>query len=648
AKGAITSFAESQADATRRHDLDVASANLDLYNVLAEADATRDHAVSQATHLRHQAVARADYEFTKPDGTSQEEWSTLFDEANAQHTEQVALANAERMTRVAEARRQWTADVGSLNVQLVKDVVAAQQQQSKQVREDMVEMATTVAVPQWTYVRREAEARERVTVETASAEAADQASNGSIDAGYAVLSGAVESQRLLAETVTRGNYEVGLHADYLVATTNLDNQVGTPSSRYWKEVAQRDYAWSVARASADSLYQQAISGIEAERTSAVGIAESDQATRVGTTRLELTAREAASDRLRAANLALADANLSIAKAAADADRLLAVTDTQGSADIAYAKAVRRRDNAYADAAVAWIRAIARAEVDAAIGEITWQQRSDLRADAERRRQDAKEAADAVFEQATDDTGTDAQEKIGAARIAHAQQIGAATRHHAASAGRVENQYAVEMAQASLDEAVERALSAQRFEQERLSADLRRAAATDAQDILRLERLRDAAVTRAAGRAAAEATFLVAQAEQAADTWRTLANVNPADTNLRQTAARKAAQAAWFAALETDHVAHQTAIARATQQQTIDLAVAAAARRTTRTLAETRNRIESGIWTGMREANVARAESDHALASVRRANRLRNDGTRADQQHAIARVDPRAGVAQELD
>jgi len=633
----IATFVAAQSAAVEQHDLDVAAANLVFYNVVAEADAGHDRAVSQAVHLRRKALARADYQFTKPEGISQDEWFERIDEAEARYVERGALANASRMTTVAAARRQWTVDVGEINVQLVKDMVAAEQQRAEQTHDALVEMGTAVAVAEWNYVLRETEASQRVTIDTASAEADDQVIGASIDAQYKVLAAAAGSRRSLAETAARGDYEVGLYADYSVATTDLDSQVGTPWTGYQRAIAGHDATWAVARATAHNLHRQAINGIETDRNGAVRNAAIAQAARAAATHRDVAASQSATDRARVANLALADANLSIAKTVADADRIDALTFIQGSSDIAYADAVRKRDLARADAGVAWVRSVAKGEVDAATGEITWQQQQDLRSDADAQRQEARQAADDRFEQATNDTGTDTLDKIGGARIAHRKAIGTATMQHAASAGFVENRHAVASAQTRVDASVQRVVASEQLETERLDADLLRAIATEAEDILQGERLRDAAVTRAAGRADAEVAFRVTQAEQAAGQWQARARANPADVNLRHEAARRAAQAAWFAALGTAYITYQTAVAEGTQQETVDLAIAAADRRTSRMLAETRNQIASGIWTGMRAGKVAVAESSHAVANVRHANGLRNEVTRADQQHALARL-----------
>ncbi|MFV2070155.1 MAG: hypothetical protein ACC645_24575, partial [Pirellulales bacterium] len=559
--GAISTFVTAQSNATHKHDLEVANENLLYLDALALADAERDRQVSEARHDLVREYIRADYQANQPEGISQQQYDELLDRADQQFLEQAAIANETHAVTVAESRRDWTIRVGALNVQFVKQIVAAQQDRAVQVGQEKIVLATGVATAQWEYARRNAEGLERQAGALSAAEGADQIRNAQIETQMARWTGSAANQQAMRRTQARGVYEVGLHADRVSATTLLDNQDGTPWSRYQNRVALGDYAWANGRASIRVLKQQATGLSLSVHSGLVGSANQAQAIRESAIDSLWAMGLAANDRLLAVNMAAADADQFLTQKLAEVALLISAADSQGQADIAYAQAQRDRDNAYAEAAVLWVQRVSSARVKYTVGEIPWQQYDAQRDDAYQQRQEAKAQADEIFLQATDAADSQQQGQLAAARVAYVDASGTANTNQAAAIGMARELRAGAQGQQEVRTARKRAQAARQRFSALQTADDRQRTALHAVERLSLERIRDIGTAQAAARGAAEAAYHLAQATQTALSWQLAIGNDWEDSNRLWQAARSVARATWFEELVIPYTSYRSTSAQ---------------------------------------------------------------------------------------
>ena len=593
--GPITKYVRAQAEATREHDQDMADANLDFYNQLAEIDAERNHTVAQAVHENARDHIRNEFDRTEPSQNgpiSAEEQADRDAQAanrNAQsdrrRLETVVYANADRSNGSAEARRDWVESAGEINVTYVTALVAAQGDRADEVRDEIISLATAVAYAQADFESADAAAQAAQTVAVAEADATYSNAAAVIEATYAKAAGDASSEKSSADAGALGDYEVGLYTDHVTAATAYYNShTSSALALYQKAVAIADKNWAIAQADArDSYYNDEEIGltvIEAAHTQAVNDADVAAARRTAAANLAFATAQAATDDTLSESLANADAALYIGQKTAEAQLIVDGANPQGDADIAYAQAVADRDNAYAEAMVEWVAAVTAAEVDLQLDNIDDTQFSDIVQEATDSRQEAHDAADDAFDAATADTSSDEEQELGQARIDYVDTYTQARIDHAGDTGSALATHASDSATHDAQLTALLSYSDQTHQNELLAADYQHTLDLATLNIAYQAALADASTDRATDRAVAEAVYETTTSEADYTRLQTLADADPDNEQLAFEAAQADAFAQWIAALtdggaSSNYVTFITAQSAADGASQVDLAIAQA-------------------------------------------------------------------------
>lgn len=635
--GSLVDYVTAQSAAVRAHDQGLAGANRERIHAIAELDAERDREVSSATHNFHRASQHAWHEFRKNDAytiDSSEIYEKIAKAAKARDV-RVAKANETRVVGIAEARRDWTNEVGDLNVAFVEQLVAAQQDRASELRDEIIILATAVSAAQQTYLTTEAAAIKQHVTTTAGADATSQRSNASTEATYSSSVTQALNVKSEADATALGVYEVGMYADHASATSVYHTSENSSLSLYQKLVAAADHTWTVAKAAARNLYHESLSAIEASQTAQRNLAYLHHANSSASANASFAIGQSEVDRSFSTTSAFADAALYLAKKTAEADLIVAATDGQGAADIAYARAVRDRDNAYADANVEWVKTTAAANTSQVVGDIDYEEYNEIVAAADETRQRAIDAANEAFENAVDDAGTEQAVDLGAVRLAYVEAVGVAKVNYAGTMAAAEVGYADGSARWDYGLVAELAKATEAQENLLRAADYNRDIALAAQDVAYETRLRDAGATLANDRGLAEGDFHLAQAHADASTWASAAAAAPEDYDLRFRAAEAQSRATWFAALTGAYATYRSQVAHGEGQASVDLALVRQSQQTERAAATLS--YEADLAAAQRQRTIDRAAAQNAgyVESTRHDSTLAIDVVLAEYEHANA-------------
>lgn len=643
-------YVEVQAEATKDHDQGVADANLVFYDELAGLDASRDRALRHASAERSRAYSEVVFAAAAPADISQADKSAQDKAINDHFNLAVAQINATRAISAAQARASWTAAVGSLNVGLVTDQVAAQADRAAQLQFEVLALAAATCDADVQFATRSAEAIENNTIAIATADATDAIAVAEADGQFTATNTAIEGRQSVAITVARNTYELQLHAEHVAATDNLQN--GSPLSSYQASVAIVDRDWVAYVAAARIQHATVIAGLESTHAAALNAANIGLARLSAPVDVDRATEQAALVREQSIRLAQIDADLYYNKKLAETNLTIDQSGVQGDADIAYASAVRDRDNAYAQANVQWVTTSINAYVDVyskALGGTPQfdQDYNNVIAAAREALDDAKKQADDEFTKATDDTGSQVPVDIAELRLNYVLAVAAAKTQHIAEQNETIEDFARGSAELSVKSVQDQNWINQTHGSQVATADHVYDSSLAWADVPYDQSLRDADANRAGNRAAAEVVYHIGNAHSETVQLQALATAS-SSSELRAQAAASAAKESWLAALAIPYQNYQTAIAYHDGQLNVDIASALAGREEARSTADLEEEISEARYSREQAFRIAHAQSEDEIAQLLNENTLQAAIVDAENELAIGRVKADAQNVVDLD
>ncbi len=531
-----------------------------MLNQIADADAldttTINDAYYQDQETRSQDTFNAGPYATNANAISQATCTQDNTQADQQMQQTDAGADQQRVQRISNAEAAWVQQLGGLDKQLASDWATAQTDFAQAQATAAIAAATAVAQGEQGYLDADAQATRTQAQYDAGAAQTLAGATATENANFAQAAANNANAQSLAGTIAQQTYDVGLNTDHVTAMTAAYNgdPNHTPLEQYQMAVAQADLAQATADASAtvaeaNQLYAP-VTSVDSIQAQAIRDASIAAATREAAANHTDAYSEASDESQLTVNQDAADAALYIAQITAVANLPAGAAAVEQAADANYANDVQARDQQLAKDGTQ------RAQDDVAglesynAGQISSDQyHSDLTADGQKQASDDQQA-ETTFNTAIAQDAQQEQTDLGPVREEYVDEIYGARVTYVTQSNQAQERYAQSEADADMLLTTKMASSDYQNQQATISANLTQSQAQESDQATLEANLAGDSVADATGRAAAEAAYQVATANQQAAAAASAATAAPGNTNLEFAAALAAAQAAWVASLAT--------------------------------------------------------------------------------------------------